>query len=69
LFEDSLAFTFEADNLFRKNRDSRLNAGARYFMTPHFAVDMAARDVWAADTKRDPREPERIIRLIYTGSF
>jgi hypothetical protein len=47
-----------------RDRDTRLNAGLRYYVTPSFAVDLAARDLGAAG-----RKAERIVRIGYFGSF
>ena len=63
VYRNVFAFMFEADNL-RGTRQSRLNLGGRYFITPSFSIDLAGRDLWAAG-----RKSERIVRLAYFGSF
>lgn len=62
-YENKLALMFEADNL-HVARESRLNLGGRYYVTPGFSVDVAGRDLWAGG-----RKAERIVRLNYFGSF
>lgn len=63
LFRDVLAVNAEWDNI-RVNRDSRLNAGLGWWMTPSFAVEFAGRDLAGPG-----RRPERIVRLVYSGGF
>lgn len=63
LYEDVVAFNAELDNI-RKARNNRINLGVRYYVTPSFSIDLAARDLWAAS-----RKAERIVRLGYFGSF
>ncbi len=63
LYRDMVSFNAEWDNI-RVGRDSRLNAGFGWWITPSFSVEFAARDLGAAS-----RDPERIVRLVYTGGF
>ncbi|MBP9127208.1 MAG: hypothetical protein KBG07_00385 [Elusimicrobia bacterium] len=63
VYKDLLGLTGEWDNV-RNGRDSRLNLGGSWWLTPSFALELAVRDLWAAG-----REPERIVRLSYTGGF
>lgn len=63
LHEDTFGFSAEWDNV-RTGRESRINLGLRYNVTPSFAVDIAGRDLFAPS-----RDPERIVRLVYTGGF
>jgi hypothetical protein len=64
MFQDVVGLIFESDNLFHKARESRFNFGGRYFVTPSFSIDLAARDLWAAS-----RKAERILRINYSASF
>ncbi len=64
LFQDVVGVIFEVDNGFHKARDTRLNLGGRYMVTPSFSIDLAARSLWAAG-----RTPERIVRINYSASF
>ncbi|MBL0059472.1 MAG: hypothetical protein IPP35_10270 [Elusimicrobia bacterium] len=63
LFRDVIGLTTEWDNI-RVGRDSRLNAGLSWWVTPSFAVEFAGRDLAATG-----RRAERIVRLVYTGGF
>jgi hypothetical protein len=63
IYEDMIGLTFEADNL-RVARESRLNAGIRYYVTPSLGVDVAGRDLFAAG-----RKAERVVLINYNGSF
>lgn len=51
--------------------DSRLNAGARFFVTPHFNVDFAVRGIGQGGNfpNGDSRGPERIVQLKYSANF
>ncbi|MBL8023776.1 MAG: hypothetical protein JNK54_05775 [Elusimicrobia bacterium] len=63
LFRDVVALNAEWDNI-RVGRDSRLNVGLGWWMTPSFAVELAGRDLGGPR-----RRPERIVRLVYSGGF
>lgn len=63
LYADQFGLTVEWDNV-RVWRDSRLNVGGRYYVTPSFAVELAGRDLTAPG-----RRAERIVRLTYSGGF
>lgn len=63
LYIDRLGFTLEWDNI-RVTRDSRLNAGMEFWVTPSFAVEFAGRDLTGPG-----RDSERIVRLTYSGGF
>jgi hypothetical protein len=63
VYKDLLGVTGEWDNI-RNGRDSRLNLGGTWWMTPSFALELAGRDLGAAG-----RRAERIVRLSYTGGF
>lgn len=63
LYHDVLAFNGEWDNI-RVGRESRLNAGIGWWITPSFSVEFAGRDMGAPS-----RPTERIVRLVYTGGF
>lgn len=63
LYHDVLAFHGEWDNI-RVGRESRLNAGIGWWITPSFSVEFAGRDMGAPS-----RPTERIVRLVYTGGF
>lgn len=63
LYQDVVAFNAEWDNI-RVGRDSRLNGGLSWWITPSFAVEFAGRDLGGPS-----RRPERIVRLVYTGGF
>jgi len=63
LYRDVLAFNAEWDNI-RVGRESRLNAGIGWWITPVFSVEFAGRDMGAPS-----RPTERIVRLVYTGGF
>jgi hypothetical protein len=64
LFDELLGLVFEADNMFYRPRDIRLNVDNRYYVTPNFSLDLAGRDLWAGS-----RKTERILRITYSASF
>ena len=63
LYQDTVGFTGEWDNI-RTGRESRLNAGLSWWITPSFSVEFAGRDLGAPS-----RPAERIVRLVYAGGF
>jgi hypothetical protein len=63
LVQDTVGFLAEWDNI-RRGRDSRVNLGGRFHVTPSFYVDVAGRDLFGPG-----RRAERIVRLTYSGSF
>ena len=60
----TFAVMAEYDNV-RHSPDSRVNLGGRYWLTPYFNVDLAARNVGRGES----RGGERILRLNYTAHF
>jgi len=60
----TFAVMAEYDNV-RNSPDSRVNLGGRYWLTPYFNVDLAARNVGRGES----RGGERILRLNYTAHF
>lgn len=60
----AFALLAEYDNL-RKAPDNRANLGGRFWVTPFFNVDVAARNVGRGAV----RGAERIVRLNYVGNF
>ena len=60
----SFALLAEYDNI-RKTPNARTNLGGRFWVTPFFNVDVAARNVGRSQA----RGAERIVRLNYTGNF
>ncbi|MGQ0644068.1 MAG: hypothetical protein ACT4O3_01060 [Elusimicrobiota bacterium] len=63
LVRDVFAFNAEVDNI-RRARHNRINLGGRYHLSPGFSIEMAGRDLFAPG-----RKAERIVRLVYFGSF
>lgn len=59
---DSLGLMVEWDNI-RNVRDSRLNAGARFYLHPSLALDAAVRRLGRGD------ESERILQIRYVTNF
>jgi hypothetical protein len=49
-------------------RERRINFGGKYYVTPQFSVDAIGRNIPKSPGARS-RETERIVRLVYTGSF
>ncbi len=69
--EDKVSFIVEYDSLFHTDDPSRLNAGARIYVTPYFQVDLAMREI-GGSRKFDngwPRKSERIVQMRYNTSF
>lgn len=60
----SFAFLAEYDNI-QKAPDNRVNLGGRFWVTPFFNVDVAARNVGRGSA----RGAERIVRLNYVTNF
>ena len=60
----SFALLAEYDNI-RNGRDNRTNLGGRYWLTPYFNIDLAARNVG----RGEGRGGERIVKLNYTAHF
>lgn len=69
--EDKVSFILEYDSLFHKDDPTRLNLGARIYVTPYFQVDMGLRELNASEDFSDtiPRKTERIVQLRYTTNF
>jgi hypothetical protein len=49
-------------------KERRINFGLKYYVTPLFTVDLIGRNIPKAP-ESEARETERIVRLVYTGSF
>jgi hypothetical protein len=60
----SFAFMAEYDNI-RDGPENRVNLGGRFWVTPYFNVDLAARNVGRGGV----RGAERIVRINYVGHF
>jgi hypothetical protein len=67
IYERLIGLMFEWDHA-TEYRERRINYGAKYFVTPAFTIDAAARNV-RENPAFHKRETERIVRLNYTGSF
>jgi hypothetical protein len=69
--EDKVAFMVEYDNMFHEDDPKRLNAGIRFYVTPYFQLDVAAREIGADKDFSNgwPRKTERIVQMRYTTSF
>jgi hypothetical protein len=67
LYENLVGLYFEWDSVTNYS-ERRINYGAKYFITPAFSIDFAARNI-RENPAFHKRETERIIRLNYTGSF
>ena len=67
---DKAKIILEWDNI-NDFHDSRLNAGLRAYLTPHFHIDFAVRGIGQGDSfpNGDSRGPERIVQLRYSGNF
>jgi len=70
-FRDKVELLAEWDNIGDKASNSRVDLGLRAFITPAFQVDFAVRSVGVGGYYSDgqPRGPERIVQLKYTGNF
>lgn len=67
---DKVLLMFEWDNI-NNFTDSRVNAGLRVYVTPHFTVDFSVREIGqgGAFSNGDSRGPERTVQLKYTANF
>lgn len=63
-FVPAFALMTEYDNI-RNGPGNRFNAGGRFFITPFFNVDVAARNI----SRKSDRGAERIVRLNYVARF
>jgi len=68
--KDKVLLMAEWDNI-SNFYDSRINMGLRVYMTPHFDVDFAVREIGAGGSfsNGDSRGPERIVQLKYSANF
>ncbi|MBI5631708.1 MAG: hypothetical protein HY921_12590 [Elusimicrobia bacterium] len=68
--QDRASILVEWDNI-NNFADSRFNTGLRVYMTPHFHLDFAFRGVGQGGRFNggDPRGPERVVQLRYSGNF
>lgn len=68
--KDKLSFLWEWDNI-NNFSDSRVNAGARVYVTQRFHLEFAVRAIGQGGHFADgtPRGPERIVGIRYTGNF
>jgi hypothetical protein len=68
---DKAEILAEWDNIGDRASDSRVNLGLRVFVTPSLDVDFAVRSVGTGGYFSDgqPRGPERIVQIKYTGNF
>lgn len=66
-YEQILGFMFEWDHATEYD-ERRINFGLKYYVTPVFTVDLVGRNV-PEFPESESRETERIVRLVYTGSF
>ncbi len=69
--EDKVAFMIESDNLFHSDDPSRLNVGARLYVTPYFQLDMGVRELNRSGyfSNGAKRRAERIVQMRYNTSF
>ena len=69
--EDKVSFLVEYDNLFHSTDPSRLNVGARVYITPYFQLDLAVRELGKNSlySNGDTRKPERIVQMRYNTNF
>ncbi|MBU2574036.1 MAG: hypothetical protein KKH28_08180 [Elusimicrobia bacterium] len=69
--EDKASFILEYDSLFHKDDPTRLNVGARIYITPYFQLDMGLRELNASQkfSNGDRRKTERIVQLRYSTNF
>lgn len=67
---DKVGLMFEWDNI-NNLRDSRLNAGARFYVTSGLHIDFIVRAMGQGGTFSDgtPRGPERAVQIKYSGNF
>lgn len=68
--KDKVSLLAEWDNI-NNYRDSRVNVGTRFYVTPHFDVDFAVRAIGQGGhfNNGDLRGPERVVQLRYVGNF
>ncbi|MBI4801636.1 MAG: hypothetical protein HY796_03835 [Elusimicrobia bacterium] len=69
--EDKVSFIVEYDSLFHRDDPTRLNVGARIYITPYFQVDMGLRELNASEdfSSVKSRKTERIVQLRYSTNF
>lgn len=69
--EEKVAFMVEYDNMFHDADPKRFNAGMRFYVTPYFQLDVAAREIGANEDFKNgwKRKTERIVQMRYTTSF
>lgn len=69
--EGKVAFMLEMDNMFHEDDPKRFNVGTRFYVTPYFQVDVAAREIGGGDDFSNgwQRKTERIVQLRYNTSF
>jgi hypothetical protein len=69
--EGQVAFMLELDNMFHEDDPKRFNAGIRFYITPYFQLDVAAREIGASEDFDNgwPRKTERIVQMRYSTSF
>lgn len=67
---DKVSLMLEWDNI-NNFRNSRLNTGARVYVTNGLHIDFALRALGQGGTFNDatPRGPERVVQLKYSGNF
>ena len=70
-YRDRVAGMIEWDNINSLMAQSRLNVGVRFFVTPSLDIDFAVRGIGQRGRFPDGthRGTERVIQLVYTGSF
>jgi len=70
-YRDRVAAMLEWDNINSLMAQSRLNVGVRFFVTPALHIDFAVRGIGQSGRFPDGthRGTERVIQLVYTGSF
>lgn len=70
LIRDKATVLVEWDNISNFS-DSRFNVGLRAHLTSNFSFDFAVRDIGKGGrfADGDPRGPERVVQLKYTGNF
>ena len=67
VYEQMVGLMFEWDHA-TDYRERRINFGVKYFVTPVFTVDAIGRNIPEFPGSR-ARETERIVKLVYSGSF
>ena len=68
--KDKVKLMLEWDNI-NNWGDSRINAGLRAYVTPHFHIDFDVRGIGQGGNypNGDARGPERVVQLRYSGNF